>query len=226
VTPLASNETAPAPAVTVGDQWTYRISDAYTGIERGTERYQVEQVSGSRINVAVTRQGTGTDEIEHYDGHWNWLKRPATNLPVFEYSPVYPAFNFPLLPGKTWQGRLGATDPTDGRRFPVLVQAKVLGWERVKVPAGEFDAIKVQRIVYFNYWIQGLRGRSEITELEWYAPAIKQSVRRETNSRYWSELGAVSNGFVQVKGGGRGDGGPRFLQDNWLLAELVSYSVR
>jgi hypothetical protein len=222
--PLTSNETAPPPAVAVGDQWTYRVRDGYTGIDRGTERYRVEQVSAG--NIMVARIGFGGEDTEAYDSQWNWLKRPATNLQSFTYRPPYPAFAFPLAPGKTWQVRLTATDPADGRHFPVRVDGKVLGWERVKVPAGEFDAIKIQRYVYLDYWEQGVRGASHIVEDEWYAPAVKQSVRREAKSRYWSLLGALETGFIRVGDGSKGDGGPRFLEDNWLVYELVSYSAR
>jgi len=121
-----------------------------------------------------------------------------------------------------------ATDPADGRRFPVWIDGAVLGWERVKVPAGEFDTLKIQRNVYFDYWEHAVRDRSKIRELEWYAPAVKQSVRREASSQYLSYLaddGTGRPGFVRVKGG-KDDGGGGYVQDDWLIYELVEYSVR
>lgn len=227
--PLSSTQAADAPSVAVGDSWTYRVRDGFTGIERRTERYRVERVGGG--NITVARDDNGVAETQVYDGQWNWLKRPATNLQSFDYSPAYQAFDFPLAPGKTWHERLTATDPTDGRRFPVRIDAKAVGWERVKVPAGEFDAIKIQRYVYLDYFELGVRGASQILEYEWYAPAVKQSVRREARSRYWSFLGERETGFVRVRGvrvrdGGKDDSGPKFMEDDWLVYELVSYSAR
>jgi hypothetical protein len=96
------------------------------------------------------------------------------------------------------------------------------------VPAGEFDALKVDRRVFFDYWEYAVRGRSVIHEVEWYVPTIKQSVRREASSRYLSISGAWRDpGFMRVRGGGRdNDGGPRYVLDDWLIYELASYSVR
>jgi hypothetical protein len=240
VPPTGMPASVPAPEIRVGDRWTYRVRDGFTGIARETQRNEVVKVGGDRVEVAGTiERGDG---VQVYDRAWSWLKRPATNLQTFEYSPAYQAFAFPLAPGKRWRERLMATDPADGRRFPVWIDGAVLGWERVNVPAGEFDALKVERRVYFEYWEHSVRGRSEIREIEWYAPAAKQSVRREASSQYLSHLagGAGDSGFVQVRGGknaghrglvrargGKDDGsGPRYVLDDWLIYELVSYSVR
>lgn len=215
-----------APEISVGDTWTYRVRDGYTGIGRGDQRYRVTEAGNGRIMTAVSREGGAEDEIQIYDREWNWLKHPATNLQSFDYIPPYQAFAFPLAPGKTWRARATATDPVDGRRFPVWIEGTVAGWEKVKVPAGEFDALKIKRAVYIDYWEITVRGRSEIVEYEWYAPAVKQTVRREASSQYLSYLyGGRSNlGFLHASRGD--DGGPRFVRDDWLIYELVSYSVR
>jgi len=224
-TPLSSNATATSPVLAVGDNWTYRVRDAYTGIERGTERYTVDQTSGGHVVLTVA-PASGGEQTHVYDSQLNWLKRPATNLQEFSYSPAYPAYNFPLTPGKTWQTRLSATDPADGKSYPVRVDGRVVGWERVKVPAGEFDTLKIQRVVYFGYWVGAVRGNSQIIEYEWYAPAVKQSVRREAQSQYRNVLGAINTGFVRVDVDDGSDDGPRYIDEDWLVSELMSYSVR
>lgn len=219
--------TVPAPEVKVGDTWTYRVQDGFSGLPRGEQRHEVIAVGPGQIRVAgAVERGDGN---QIYDREWSWLRRPATNLQTFEYSPAYRAFDFPLAPGKRWRSRVTATDPADGRRFPVWIDGAVLGWERVKVPAGEFDALKIERYVYIEYWEYAVRGRSIIYESEWYAPAVKQSVRREARSEYLTYLagGTGQSGFVRLGGdGGRDGGGPRYVQDDWLVYELVSYSVR
>lgn len=226
-TPLQSNASAAAPVVAVGDHWTYRVRDGFTGLARGSQHYRVTEAGNGRIRVAVSREGAGGDEVQIYDREWNWLKHPATNLQSFDYSPAYPAFDFPLAPGKTWRARLTATDPVDGRRFPLTVDGAVLGWERIKVPAGEFEALKIKRVVFLDYLQFAVRGRSEIVEYEWYAPAVKQSVRREASAMYLSYLYGSSgpDGFLHAAARDKG-GGPRFVRDDWLISELVSYSVR
>lgn len=225
-TPLQSSASAAMPALAIGDSWTYRVRDGYTGLDRGTQRHRVVEVTGDRIGTAVTREGGG-EESWIYDGGWNWLKHPAHGLQSFDYTSPYRAFDFPLAPGKTWRARLTATDPASGRRFPVWIDGVVLGWERIKVPAGEFDALRVKRVVFFDYLEFTVRGRSEILEYEWYAPAVKQAVRREASAMYLSFLygGRDSPGFLRAAlmddGGGHG-----FVPDDWLISELVNYSVR
>jgi hypothetical protein len=224
-TPLESNATAAAPGVTPGDTWTYRVRDGFTGLERGTRIFRVTGAGGERINVTVSEGGLDEDHV--YDSGWNWLQRPGTNLPfMFTYSPAYQAFAFPLTPGKTWRERLVATSVKDGRRFPVSVDGSVLGWEKVRVPAGEFDAIRVRRIVYFDYFEMMVRGQAQTIEHEWYAPAVKQIVRRETSGMYLSYMYSQRESPFVRTGGQDDGGGPRMVPDDWLISELVSYSVR
>lgn len=241
--PSGMPASVPAPEIQVGDAWTYRVRDGFTGILRGDQRHEVVEISGDRVRVSGEMERG--DDVQIYDREWNWLRRPATNLQIFEYRPAYQAFAFPLEPGKRWRQRLTATDPADGRQFAVWIDGAVHGWERIKVPAGEFDTLKVERRVYFEYWEYAVRGRSQIHEVEWYAPQARQSAKREMRSRYWRLIATNEYGdpgFVLVRSGrgasskgdrsfvrardGRDDGGPRYVDDDWLIYELATYSVR
>jgi hypothetical protein len=114
-----------------------------------------------------------------------------------------------------------------GQRFPVRVNGTALGWERIRVPAGEFDALKIKRVVYFDYWETGWRGFSDITELEWYAPTVKQSVRRDFSAMYLTMVYGDAGTFGLHRVGSRGDSsGMGWVPDDWLIWELESYSVR
>jgi hypothetical protein len=224
-TPMESGASATAPTVAVGDNWSYRVTDGYTRIVRGNQRHGVKEVAGDRIEMAVTREN-GKEESWVYDRSWNWLKHPAHGLQSFEYAAPYPAFSFPLSPGSTWHRRLTATDPETGRRFPLTVQGTVLGWERIKVPAGEFDALKVKRVVFFDYQEFAVRGRSETVEYEWYAPAVKQSVRRESFGDYFAYiyLNRTSGGLMRAQFSEGSTAG--YVKDEWVISELTAYTVR
>jgi hypothetical protein len=52
----------------------------------------------------------------------------------------------------------------------------VLGWETVKVPAGEFRAMKVERTMYLGDY-ETFRGITQRTETEWYAPDIRGAAK-------------------------------------------------
>jgi hypothetical protein len=211
------------PQIAVGDTWLYQVHDGFTKIPRESVEYRVTQVDGDRVTVEV-RSGERVS-TELYTRGGNWLQRPATNMQTFTYSPAYEALAFPLVPGKTWKSRSIATDPADGRSFPVVIQGRVVGWERIREPAGEFDALRIHRQVFLDYFRQMVRGQSIIEETDWYVPALRQVARRETTSRYLSWIyGRSDSPIVYV---GRDDGGPpRWIQDDWLIYDLVKYSVR
>jgi hypothetical protein len=208
-----------APQLRAGDTWRYAVRDAFTNLPRGEVEYRVTRVEGDTATVEVRSGDLVSTEL--YTRSGNWLRRPATNMQEFSYSPAYEAFAFPLAAGKTWKSESVATDPADGRSFPVRISATVLGWDRIRVPAGEFDALKVQRYVFLDYWRSKVRGQSVIREDEWYVPSLGKIAKRETTSRYLDGRFALANdGIVLTRD--RGDDGPRYIQDDWLIYELVS----
>ncbi|MCC7079124.1 MAG: hypothetical protein IT530_00510 [Burkholderiales bacterium] len=212
-----------APDWRAGSTWRYAISDGFTKIARGTVDYRVRGVAGDVVTVDV--QSGGQESVELYTREGNWLRRPATNMQTFTYRPAYRAFDFPLFAGKSWTARSTATDPADGRSFPLRLQGRVLGWERIKVPAGEFDTLKVQRMVYLDFFRLGDRGQSVIQETDWYAPDLQHVVRRETTSQYLKLARIERPFFVKTRGGddhSRDDILPRYEQDDWLVYELVA----
>ena len=219
---IAGNVNASAPKA--GGTWRYAVSDGFTRLSRGNVEYRITDVLSDSMTVDV--KGFDGERTETYTHGWNWLVRPATNLQTFVYKPAYQALPFPISAGQTWKHSGTATDPATGKSFPVRIDGEVLGWEKVRVPAGEFDAVKMRRIVYLDYFEQGVRGQSWIIETDWYAPAVGQIARRETTSKYW-RLASLQPQYRFVRVGddhSDGDILPRFEQDDWLVYELASYS--
>jgi hypothetical protein len=208
----------------VGDTWRYAVRDGFTSLPREPIDYRVTQVQGDTVTVEVQVRDRVSTEL--YTRSGNWVRRPATNMQEFAYSPPYEALAFPLTPGKTWKSKSSATDPADGRSFPVRISATVLGWERIRVPAGEFDALKVRRHVLLDYWQSKVKGQCIIQEDEWYAPALGKIVKRETTSRYLDgRFVRADDGIVLTRDRGNDDG-PRYIQDDWLVFELAGYGPR
>ena len=107
--PAGMSASVPAPTISTGDNWTYRVRDGFTGLPRSDQRHEVIRAAAGRIEVAGNVERGDGSQI--YDAEWNWLRRPATDLQTFEYSPAYQAYAFPLAPGKTWRSQSMATDP-------------------------------------------------------------------------------------------------------------------
>jgi hypothetical protein len=202
----------PAPSPRQGQFWEYAVRDGYTGFARGLYRYTVARAEGDRIVVDVARDGERMDTYIYAPG-WNGLEHPLTNLQRFRYDPAFPAFEFPLQAGKSWRRVVRATDPMTGRSYSVHIHASVSGWRRIRVPAGEFDALQVRRYVfagnaeYFNL-------QEEIVQNDLYAPAVGFVAVTEGNSSH-----------IDTSRSGGGRGRPLRVRGDWLIGELVRYSA-
>ena len=145
-----------------------------------------------------------------YTREGNWLRHPVINhdQPVeYEFAQAYPAYVFPLATGDCWSVRVDAVDPATGRRNNVRVDGEVLGTERIITAAGAFDTIKIRRKVYAGDW-EGFRRETNITEIDWYAPALGRPVRSESNSSYLDPSRC-------------GRGACRPVRGDWNVFELV-----
>jgi hypothetical protein len=203
-----------ANAPSAGDTWAYRVINAYNGEVRGSVQYRVEKTDADRIAVAMSADpvtlGLPRTEIYTADGRWVRHTLTSHDQPVeYEFAQPYPAYDFPLDSGKSWSKRVQATNSANGRRANVRVDGDVLGTERVSVPAGAFDTIKIRRRIYGGDF-DGSRSETNIVETEWYAPALKRAVRLERNSGYMDQARCADemSACTPVRG-------------DWLVFELV-----
>ena len=207
----AAGPSAAAPAAKTGAYWEYAVRDGYTGLPRGTYRYTVSRVDTDRIVVDVTRDGERID-TEIYAPDWKGLEHPLRNIQRFRYSPPYPGYAFPLQPGQKWRTVVTSTDPATGKSYRTHVHASVGGWRRIKVPAGEFDAIEVRRRVYAGN-AEFFLLQEEIEEDEWFAPSVGRAIAAEGMSSHLDTSRTV------------GRGQPLRVRGDWLIAELVRHSL-
>lgn len=185
--PAAFAVTPPA----MGDAYVYRLVNGYNTETRGQLRYEVASVGSDRVTVSVTpdNPAAGAERTEIYTKEGNWLRYPLEShgMPVeYHFAAAYPAYVFPLDPGKSWSVRVNATVQGDRRSRSVRVDGRVLGTERVRVPAGEFDTVKIRRMVYPGD-ADGFRTETHIVEFDWYAPALGRVVRTERRSQ-WMDM--------------------------------------
>ena len=213
-------ETAPPPgAPTValptpkpGEFWEYAVREAHSGLPRGLFRYTVTRVDPTSYLVDVTRDGQLVDTHVYAPG-WNGIQHPMTNLQRFRYEPAFPEFEFPLYPGKSWRRVVRSIDADTGRSYNTHVHASVGGWHRIRVPAGEFDALPVTRYVYAGN-AESFRLQEEIFEVDWYSPQLGYVVVREARSSH----------IDTSRSGGRNR--PLRVFGDWLVSELVQHAPR
>jgi hypothetical protein len=91
----------------------------------------------------------------------------------------------PVKPGDEWEEEVEAEGPG---RAPLKWKVVVRGPEKVKVPAGTFEAIRVES----TFTIKGIAGRPDMMLLsltEWYAPGVG-AIRHASEGK---ELGVLKS---------------------------------
>ncbi len=177
-----------ASSPVVGDSYVYRFVNGYTKEVRGQLLYRVDKVDSNTIVVSVTPDSAaaGLQRTEIYTKEGNWLKHQVEShggQAEYEFGTAYPAYVFPLDTGKSWSVRVNATIAGERKTRSVGVDGTVLGSERIRVPAGEFDTVKIRRLVYPGDWDYFLM-ETKIVEFEWFAPVLGRTVRTEIRSEY------------------------------------------
>lgn len=163
-----------APTLKAGDTWTYRGIDNYNKQPTGTWTREVTSIASGGIRVAVRSADGSVDDLLRAPGELSSGvlsdRARGTMDPAFQLMP------FPLVEGSSWSQKVIRTDPFSNEKREMLVRGKVHGWETIKVPAGEFRAMKVERTMYLGDY-DSFRGITQRTETEWYAPDIRGAAR-------------------------------------------------
>lgn len=171
----------PAPEVRVGDRWRYAVINLYNGVRIGEVAMRVVEVT-PRLRVEVTDASGQALPPEIHASPWNVIQEPAYDqVQVFtEPCPLLPRV---LEPGarEDWQGTYRVPGDDWLHYWSVRVDAR--DWERVRVPAGVFEALRVTRRIAFRH-SDLHRVESVRNETLWYAPQVKRWVRREWTGSY------------------------------------------
>jgi hypothetical protein len=155
-----------APVLKVGDTWRWVRSDRRTGLQEADTLRTITKVSPDRI------EGTENGAPMFMSGDLNLMETPEyvrTGSPRF--------YDYPLSVGKKWSFKYTQASKSGPQRTRWQYDAEVVALERVKVPAGEFDAFKVVGKGWWNSETGSASGRGQLSL--WYAPAARTSVKLE-----------------------------------------------
>lgn len=166
------------PEIRVGDSWTYRSLNLF---DRGTEEHEtrVTFADGKLILAVSTRKSDGKEFDSSWTPEWNaissyigWIYRPPTGI-----------LRFPLRVGDKYSIKFEVMRPrVSTATFHATGMATVSGWEWVEVPAGKFQAIKVDVDAVYQR-LDDLSTHSRHFTF-WYHPEVRR----------WVKLRAVTPG--------------------------------
>jgi hypothetical protein len=165
-------QTAQQPVLRAGDQWQFV---QYWAVPSTEPNRHWKIVSVSRDLIEGTENGEPL--------------RMTPNLGVIE-SPrelnTNPQFlSFPLEVGKRWTYSTDWLYKSKGSKGRMDAEVRVAGYEKVRVPAGEFDAFRLEARNVFK----GRSGIGSIIDAEsqisyWYAPAARAIVKSVNRNPY------------------------------------------
>lgn len=170
------------PRYAVGDSCTY---DRTVNGKRQKETRTVSGIADGRMMWTSAMESGSTATLE-FDAASNAAYRDVAlaNNQKISFSAPYRWVDYPLTAGKTWETEA----VVKGENFTADVKSKVTAgnWEKIKVPAGEFQALKVswkEQIVS-----NGSRGSGTLT---YWVSRDSKCLVKATYRNTWGERGEI-----------------------------------
>lgn len=196
------------PAPRIGDRWRYARLNSYNGAPVGQAAVVVTAVT-PQIRLSIDR-GDGRPPVEEVHANpWSVLVETLYGDPItFDVPmPILPAGARPSLSLNTSGSYRTAQSPRPLRWSQRL---RVVGWERIQVPAGSFDALRIERLISFTH-PDSFRYDPTRTDQAWYSPQVGHFIARE-----WS--GEYADGGPTSRMGRTREGWERWVLAEWKQA--------
>jgi hypothetical protein len=140
---LTQPEIVNKPTFKAKDSWTFRINDRSRSGETKERHMMLSIVRSSSHSVLQSAKAADSSmpPIEKLLGADLSLSDSINGQSVIVHKP----FDFPMQVGKNWKVSYEKENPTKNvKKHRVELQYEGIGWEEVSVPAGKFQAFKVE----------------------------------------------------------------------------------
>lgn len=169
-----NHDAVSAPAPAIGDSWTYQYTDVWKGSKGNINRMEVASIDEAGVHVAIKRAASGAlISTQLFSAEMNPIDRGGMH-----FAPSFARYAFPLAPGKEWSSEVVGDNSKAGKQWRYQIKGKVLDWEKVRVPAGEFEALKI--FIHADYGpADGSAPGGHLSETVWFVPALNHYVKLE-----------------------------------------------
>jgi len=164
------------PNIRTGDRWILQTQDLNNPQWSNTTERIVTDVGTDGITVTSRNTKSNYTRVLTFTPQWSLIAEREPSGKGAHYSPPMRYFDFPLEQGRTWQEQVRKSKTDGGVERIYDIAGEVLDWEKVDVPAGTFDAVKV--LLHIEVRENG-ELISQSTDTSWYAPRAKRSVKTE-----------------------------------------------
>lgn len=177
-------EPPPAGAITalaprVGQQWRYAEIDLYRRTQRSELVARCVESGAQGIRIALEESNGKPRDDEIWADASHIVQEPSYDITQRFDTPL-PVLPIPLAAGVSSRTLTTYRFPASPD-FPLWWSDWLVarGWQRVRVPAGEFLALRVERSIQFRHSEIVLREDCRRWDTAWYAPEVRRWVRRE-----------------------------------------------
>ncbi|RJQ63307.1 MAG: hypothetical protein C4530_03590 [Desulfobacteraceae bacterium] len=180
--PLPGDPIAHFPKMVVGDRW---VEKGYSSKYNSDLFYSkvIEVYPDGGFMLESTEKRDKTVYHERYNNKYQLTER--TDITAGEKQPVNDPpskrLDFPLFVGKTWADTYHG-ESVDGGSYTYKNYYQVVGFEKVRIEAGVFDAFKIYR----DHRI--MTSSDSFTETYWYSPLVKSNVKSDPSWRIGYEV--------------------------------------
>lgn len=150
------------------------------------ETVTVTAVESELIRFSHVRPGREPAELEGL--FTPDMRQVQSGTSGTRFDPPAPLIKIPMAVGDTWKNAAEMVT-RDNAKSKTDFEYKVVGTEKVKTPAGEFETFKIES----GGWVTGVSwtGSVRVAQVQWYAPSIGRVVRSEfrdfRGGRPWSD---------------------------------------
>ena len=183
----AQAQSAPAPAMKVGDRWVYNVK---SGIGLKTISYQetreVVSVSGKGGKVKVTgKTADGKDftRVEEYSAPGVISSGALCFDEVYRFPTPLARVTFPVAPNQRSSKWVDVIAEPGGARGQINYFFRTRSWEKLNMPAGPFDAIRVDVLMMLDD-ATPFRNSTNCSFTYWYSPAARNTVRERRTAQF------------------------------------------
>ena len=170
----AAAQTTSPPRPLAGQSLTYNEINGYNGLQRATIVRDIA-TAGNETHIRTTNiEGKILDDARLAGS--TFLEGALNDRSVGRVTPGLELRPQNLEPGHRWTQHTRRDDALWKESRPVRVDGVVRGWETVRVPAGEFKAIKIERRMYLGDW-DPFRHETHRHEQEWYSPELGMPIK-------------------------------------------------
>jgi hypothetical protein len=168
---------AERPDVKVGDSTVFRDLDVQTGEKRDTS-FVVTMIDADKI---VSETSGSTSGARTFTRDFNPIEIKTGEFVTSTFKPFWPYLQFPLEVGRKWDipFEVEVMARPANRNAKWQLKAHVVATEAVTVPAGTFQAFKIEYDGSFTARQGSKSWTGTQKEAAWFAPELKRIVKRD-----------------------------------------------